>query len=107
VKQPSEIYIDVRGGLHEGKSICLTLPWDANLEDWKEAFVTILTHQTYSPDTINELFYDESAEADKEYLCQLDFDPISSKPNLSSLFERKFDDSSTFDKQESNMANAY
>ena len=65
MKQPSEIYIDVRGP-NENKSLSLTLPWDSNLEDWKEVFVTILTHQTFSPETIKELFFNEE-ESSSEY----------------------------------------
>ena len=41
------------------KSIELTLNWDADINDWKDAFKTILTHQTFDPQTIEELFYQE------------------------------------------------
>jgi len=59
VKKPSEICINVSGGTEEAKSISLTLPWDSNIEDWKEAFVTILTHQSFAPETIRDLFFNE------------------------------------------------
>jgi hypothetical protein len=53
-----KIKIKVEG--HElNRSIELTLNWDADIEDWKEAFKTILTHQTFHPQTIEELFYQE------------------------------------------------
>ena len=38
------------------KSIELTLNWDADINDWIETFKTILTHQTFCPETIKELF---------------------------------------------------
>lgn len=46
-------------GPREGQELSMSLPWDANIEDWRDAFKVILTQQTFSPDTINELFYDE------------------------------------------------
>jgi hypothetical protein len=56
MKPYSEIYINVSGGADETKTITLTLPWDADIEDWEDAFKTILTHQTFAPQTISELF---------------------------------------------------
>ena len=41
------------------KSIELTLNWDADINDWKDTFKTILTYQTFDPQTIEELFYQE------------------------------------------------
>jgi len=41
------------------KSIELTLNWDADINDWKDAFKTILTHQTFHPQLIEEIFYQE------------------------------------------------
>jgi len=40
----------------------MTLPWDANLEDWTHAFKTILFWSTFSPENIDEVFYDEEKE---------------------------------------------
>jgi len=56
MKPYSEIYISVSGGAEENKSLSLTLPWDANIEDWIDVFKIILTHQTFTPQTICELF---------------------------------------------------
>ena len=89
MKKPSEIYIDVRGP-NENKSLSLTLPWDSNLEDWKEAFVTILTHQSFAPETIKDLFYDESTETDSiVYMGGSDFDVdrLKLQSKLNPLFE--------------------
>ncbi len=41
------------------KSIELTLNWDADINDWKDAFKTILIHQTFDSQSIEELFYQE------------------------------------------------
>jgi hypothetical protein len=41
------------------KSIELTLNWDADINDWKDAFKTILTHQTFHSQLIEEIFYQE------------------------------------------------
>jgi hypothetical protein len=38
------------------KSLQLTLNWDADIDDWVEAFKTILIHQTFCEDTVKELF---------------------------------------------------
>lgn len=37
------------------KEMHLFLPWDANLEDWKNAFRLILTHQEFSLELIKEI----------------------------------------------------
>jgi len=37
----------------------ITMNWDADLENWIETFKTILTHQTFCPETIKELFEHE------------------------------------------------
>lgn len=38
------------------KSLQLTLNWDADVDDWVDAFKTILIHQTFGEDTVKELF---------------------------------------------------
>jgi hypothetical protein len=43
-------------------SLQLTMNWDADLEDWKQAFKTILIHQTFCEDTVKELFEDYEEE---------------------------------------------
>ncbi len=66
MKEITDIYIDVRGGQCPIKSISLTIPSDASIEDWKEAFITILTHQTFHHETINSLFYNEDLESEMD-----------------------------------------
>jgi hypothetical protein len=41
------------------KSVQLTLNWDASLEDWIDTFKTILIHQSFTEDTVKELFMDK------------------------------------------------
>lgn len=53
--------ITVNGYKHNC-SLQLTLNWDADLEDWKQAFKTILIHQTFCEDTVKELFEDYEEE---------------------------------------------
>lgn len=49
-------------GYKHNSSLQLTLNWDADLEDWKQAFKTILIHQTFCEDTVKELFEDYEEE---------------------------------------------
>lgn len=46
-------------GFKLNKSIELTLNWDADLNDWRDVFKTILMHQTFDSQSIEELFYQE------------------------------------------------
>ena len=50
------------------KSLQLTLNWDADVDDWVDAFKTILIHQTFGEDTVKELFepWHEYAEDKRE-----------------------------------------
>jgi hypothetical protein len=48
-------------------SLQLTLNWDANLEEWKQAFKTILIHQTFDEDTVKELFEEKELYFTKDY----------------------------------------
>ena len=53
------------------KSLQLTLNWDADINDWVDAFKTVLIHQTFCEDTIKELFelwheYDEGCNLEQE-----------------------------------------
>lgn len=41
-------------------SLQLTLNWDANIDDWVNAFKTILIHQTFDEETVKELFEDQT-----------------------------------------------
>ena len=40
----------------EEKKLQLTINRDSNLDDWVQVFKTILLHQTFSEDTIKDLF---------------------------------------------------
>ena len=37
-------------------SLQITLNWDADINEWINAFKTILIHQTFHEDTVKELF---------------------------------------------------
>jgi len=65
------IKITVEGGLSPDRSLQLTVNAYSTLEEWVEAFKVVLLHQTFSEDTIKELFdtnniiddsYDDSDE---------------------------------------------
>lgn len=43
-------------GFKLNNELKLSLNWDADLDDWKQAFKTILIHQTFDEDTVKELF---------------------------------------------------
>jgi hypothetical protein len=43
-------------------SVEIELPWDASIEDWRNAFTTILTYKEFHRDTIYEMFYNEEQE---------------------------------------------
>lgn len=53
----SKTTIIVNGYKHN-RSLQLTLNWDAGIDDWVDAFKTILIHQTFAEDTVKELFQD-------------------------------------------------
>lgn len=53
----SKTTIIVNGYKHN-RSLQLTLNWDADIDDWVDAFKTILIHQTFAEDTVKELFQD-------------------------------------------------
>lgn len=59
-----KITVKVESYLHN-KSLQLTLNWDADVDDWVDAFKTILIHQTFSEDTVKELFEDPWDEYEK------------------------------------------
>lgn len=46
-------------------SMELEIPWDADIEDWVNVFKTVLIHQTFSEDTVKELFEDPWLEYEK------------------------------------------
>jgi hypothetical protein len=53
------IIITVANNKYLNRELRLTMNWDADLENWIETFKTILTHQTFCPETIKELFEHE------------------------------------------------
>lgn len=52
-------------GFKLNNELKLSLNWDADLDDWKQAFKTILIHQTFDEGTVKELF--ESYEEETNY----------------------------------------
>lgn len=50
-----KITVKVESYIHN-KSLQLTLNWDADINDWVDAFKTILIHQTFCEDTVKDLF---------------------------------------------------
>jgi hypothetical protein len=61
----SKTTIIVNGYKHNS-SLQLTMNWDADLDDWVNAFKTILIHQTFTEDTVKELFEDPWLEYDND-----------------------------------------
>lgn len=43
-------------GYRLNDSLQITLNWDADINDWVNAFKTILIHQTFDEETVKELF---------------------------------------------------
>jgi hypothetical protein len=66
-KEP--IKITIEGGLSPDRSIQLTLNPYATLEEWIETFKVILLHQTFSEDTIKELFDMSETITDSDECC--------------------------------------
>lgn len=54
--QVTPIKITVEGGLCPDRSLQLTLHPYATIEEWIDTFKVMLLHQTFSEDTIKELF---------------------------------------------------
>ena len=52
-------------GYRLNDSLQLTLNWDADINDWVNAFKTILIHQTFDEETVKELF--EEKELYREF----------------------------------------
>ena len=84
--QVTPIKITVEGGLCPDRSLQLTLHPYATLEEWIGTFKVMLLHQTFSEDTIKELFdpqidyaddsavnYEESCyDTNKDAECDVD-----------------------------------
>ena len=54
--QVTPIKITIEGGLCPDRSLQLTLHPYATIEEWIDTFKVMLMHQTFSEDTIKELF---------------------------------------------------
>lgn len=54
----TRIEINIKGP-EEGQEMSLFLPWDANIDKWRDAFKVILKQQTFSDELIKELLPDE------------------------------------------------
>ena len=50
------IKITVEGGFNPANKLELTISADSTIEDWVDTFKTILIHQTFTVDTVKELF---------------------------------------------------
>lgn len=58
MKNRDRIEVNVKGP-SEGQEMSLFLPWDANLDQWRDAFKVVLKQQTFADELIKELFPDE------------------------------------------------
>jgi hypothetical protein len=57
MKKFEKIEINVKRSSDE--EISIFIPWDSNIEDWKRAFKTIMTHQEFHERSIKDLFNEE------------------------------------------------
>ena len=55
-KKPTPIKITIEGGFKENNKLELTISPDSTIEDWIDTFKTILIHQTFSADTVRDVF---------------------------------------------------
>ncbi len=60
------IKVTIEGGLNPDRKLELTMGPFADLVDWVETFKTILIHQTFSADTVRELFEEEDSPSSAE-----------------------------------------
>ena len=65
MKEPTPIKITVSGGYCENSNLALTLDADSDIEQYVDAFKTILTYITFHPKTIAEAFGEELFNADE------------------------------------------
>ena len=54
-------------GYRLNDSLQLTLNWDADINDWVNAFRTILIHQTFPEDAVKELFEEKELYFTKDH----------------------------------------
>lgn len=55
-KGPTPIKITIEGGFKGDNKLELTISPDSTIEDWIDVFKTILIHQTFSADTVRDVF---------------------------------------------------
>jgi hypothetical protein len=55
-QKTTPIKITVEGGFKQDNKLELTISPDSTVEDWIDIFKTILIHQTFTTDTVKELF---------------------------------------------------
>jgi hypothetical protein len=55
-KGPTPIKITIDGGFKEDNKLELTISPDSTIEDWIDVFKTILIHQTFSANTVRDVF---------------------------------------------------
>ena len=68
------IKITIEGGFNPSSKLELTISADSTIEDWVDAFKTILIHQTFTVDTVKELF-----EAPEDFDPDINIDCRSSQ----------------------------
>lgn len=90
-------------GPNEDQEVGVFLPWDANIEDWISTFKVILVHQSFAQETIEEIFFNGNTDFRMDVPKFQSEDKEWKEPDILLLK----DDRSTFQKQESTMANAY
>jgi len=54
-------------GYRLNDSLQITLNWDADINDWVNAFKTILIHQTFDEETVKELFEEKELNFIKDH----------------------------------------
>jgi len=64
------IKVTVEGGLNPSRKLELTMDPYSDLSDWIDAFKTILINQTFSEDTVKELFEEPTFDSSDEE-CEL------------------------------------
>jgi len=64
--KPTPIRITVEGGFNPYRKLELTMSSFADINDWIDAFKTILIHQTFAEDTVKELFEEDCSSIPEE-----------------------------------------
>ena len=72
----TQIKVTIEGGLNPDRKLELTMTPYADLSDWIDTFKTILINQTFTEDTVKELF------EELDYSSSDDFDDDSEDINI-------------------------